>query len=531
MLARQWQLGEFRGEDAASPIHARIRFRSHVMKTFVNGATTGAAVEPLRADRPLECRVEAEAVRQGPAAIQLSVEAGLQFIRRLEAAGLTALKPALRAAFPLSIDAATEMNLPARDQQRLALFARRALDGRSLYAGADAAVAAIDLPAGQRAALRDVYAAWRTEYESTFCEPGAGGDTWTDERFEYSFSAAASTNDGEVVLAASEYNGGHLDWYAFDVDGEQTHGLEAGSTAATTIDLLPTPVTYRGMPASRWWEFEEGTVYFGDLAAGPADLARLIMTEFAACYSDDWYILPLRLPVGALARISRLEIRDTFGGTHVVDSTALQDQRAYGDDRAWRFFELTGDPSVAKDRNPWLLVAPSLVTSLNGSDVERVSMVRDEVANMAWGIEESIETPTGHPFRRKQQWTTSQPETTAETTEAWRYRLMTAVPPYWVPFVPERTADGASMRLRRARHQAWSLLPRALVGAQGRLLAPQRPLTLFEEEIPQGGLQLTRAWQAARGADGALHVWMARRKRPGRGERGAGMKADVIETP
>jgi hypothetical protein len=61
------------------------------------------------------------------------------------------------------------------------------------------------------------------------------------------------------------------------------------------------------------------------------------------------------------------------------------------------------------------------------------------------------------------------------------------------------------------------------------VLRPGRALRLHEEEIPRTGAVVTRHWQLARGPDGRLHAWLARRKRPGRGERGSGLRYDAIE--
>jgi hypothetical protein len=76
---------------------------------------------------------------------------------------------------------------------------------------------------------------------------------------------------------------------------------------------------------------------------------------------------------------------------------------------------------------------------------------------------------------------------------------------------------------------AWDDLDPAAVGPKGRILAPDRPLRLYEEEVPNGGVVVTRAWQSARGADGRVMVWMARRKRLGRGDRGSGLKFDPMK--
>lgn len=528
MLARQWQLGEFRGEDAASPIQVTVSLESSPLTSFSNGAKSPQVPEQFASTLPLECRVEAEAVRTGPAAIRLAAEAGVQFVRRLESGGIIGLRAELRRRFSLKVPESMLAGIPGDEVERLDLLARRAIDGRLLVNATPAQLQAIPVAAAQRPKFIQIWTSWKAEYADTFREPGTGGTTWLDERLEYSFSVAASTLGGEAVLSAAEYAGGHMDWFSFKYQTGMSHKLTASKTPLKQHERMPSPVTFRGMPASRWWEMEDGSVYFGDIAAGPEDLSRLIVAEFATIYSDDWFMVPLRTPVGSLNRIARLEVVDTFGQRHLVSSTAANDYKAYGKNRGWRFFELTGDPSAERGETPWLFVAPALVTSLNGPAVEQVSMVRDEAANLAWGVEQMVESPTGQPLRRRQQWTA---EAQAESPDAgeWRYRLYTEVPPWWIPFVPEQTSSGTSIRLRRGRMQAWDLLPRELAGAKGRILCPERPLRLYEEEIPGGGLQLNRSWQMTRGSDGKLHLWMARRKQPGRGERGSGLRMDAID--
>jgi hypothetical protein len=238
-------------------------------------------------------------------------------------------------------------------------------------------------------------------------------------------------------------------------------------------------------------------------------------------------------------------VRTTFGESFDVRSTAQWDEEAPGAGRAWAFFELSGDPSPTRGQAPWLLVAPALPTPQNGPPLESVSFVRDEEANLVWAIEERLETATGDSVRRRlmtglapepepeaqPEPEPSEPEPPASENGAWGYRLQSPVPPYWIPLVPERPdPESAQVRLRRARMLAWEELEDpSVAGAKGRVLAPERPLWLHEEEVPQTGAQVTRRWQLARGADGRPHLWMTRRKRPGRGERGSGLGYDTMD--
>jgi hypothetical protein len=539
MMARQWQLGEFKGEDAASPIHARVTVASNALGTFRNEAAPGARVEPLGAARPLECRVEAETVVDGPGAVGLAAEAGAQFLRRLELAGLGELRRSVGWASELGFGLAAEgidtTLLPERVRLRLDLLVRRGLDGRRLRALPESALAALVGEAADDAL--PVFRAWRREYDERFDEPGASGDCWIDERCEYGFSLGVATGEGEVVLEADEYPGGRVDWHSFRVAKEASHGLGRGAPEVQRMELLPQPAMFRGQGAPRWWEFEDRRVYFGNLSAGPADVARLVVAEYGTVFSDDWFVIPVAVGVGTLSRVTRLDVLDVFGVTTEVKAAAANDHERYGTSRPFRFFELEGDDSAERGLAPWLLVPPALADSQHGRPVEHVTLVRDEQANLGWAIEHVVELPTGGALRRRLQGRggTEHPGTRPTGTGdpegdlPWRYRLQSPVPPWWIPLVPERTGVGADMRLRRARMGSWEELDPAMAGAKGRLVGMARPLRLYEEEVPRGGVSVTRRWERARGPDGRVHVWMARRKRPGRGDRASGLAFDAIQ--
>lgn len=529
MLGRQWQVGEFCGEDASSPVHARVTVEHARWSSYRNEAAPSAA-EPFGAE-PLEARVEATSIVDGASALRVAADAGMQFLRHLDAAGLGALRARCREVFPLEISEATLTGLPEGQVRALRLLARRALDGRRLEDATPEALHAIARDPSEASTLRAAFQRWRDETRRRFIEPRGSADTWVDERLEHSFSVAAQAREGDVVLLAREYSGGHLDWSSFDVAGAgfRPHGLAARRPRKIDLSLIPAPLAYAGMPSSRWWELEEGTVDFGGITAGPADLGRLAVAEYATVYSDDWFVLPVRLDVGVIARVTKLEIVDSFGDVHLVRSTAALDAQDRPHGRNWRFWELHGDTSAEKGETPWLVIPPSLPASLESEPLERVTFVRDEAANLAWAIESVIESPTGDPLGRRLLWGITRTESEASPPLEWTYRLQHEVPPWWIPFIPEAvTAGSAEVRLRRSRLLAWEDLQTRFVGPQGRVLAPWRPLRLFEEEIPSSGLEVTRRWQMARGADGSVALWMTRQKRPGRHERGSGLRFDLL---
>src|SRR6186713_1670113 len=60
MLTRQWQVGEFRGDDAGSPIVAKVRVQTARLQKYAAGDATA---EPFDGSMPFETRVEQMPIR------------------------------------------------------------------------------------------------------------------------------------------------------------------------------------------------------------------------------------------------------------------------------------------------------------------------------------------------------------------------------------------------------------------------------------------------------------------------------------
>ena len=162
-----------------------------------------------------------------------------------------------------------------------------------------------------------------------------------------------------------------------------------------------------------------------------------------------------------------------------------------------------------------MFLPPVVNTIQQGRPLEAVEFRRDEMANMAWAIERRVESVAERAVDRE---AGPRPAPLPLPDDgAWRYQLATDVPDHWVPLVPVRI-DGASpdIVLRRGRVAAGAEDGSANV-AKGRILEPERPFLLCEEELPSGGLRVTRAYQLARSADGGVHLWTGRRKQPSGG--------------
>jgi hypothetical protein len=537
LLARQWQFREFDGEDAGSPV--RVELAGEVARLSRWQPQPGAEPPPpgmprdIPLDRgvmPLETLVERERASAPPTAgwdIRFAVEAGLHFLRLLAARLKTDqhLEEYRRAYVALHpFEAPGQPNTLDADSLRFVQLAhRRAPDGRKLFADLERSLPSLpDLPKIKKRDEEEVlkaaeeWVAWTESFVTrTPAASGAGAvDSWNPQRMEYAFAASAKTTQGEVVLAASEYTDGDLDWHAFSI-GTGSLGATSPPTSLERA-VLPSPASYPGMPATRWSQFEDGQVDFGGLDASPADLARLVFIEFATVYGNNWLVVPVaEVDVGSLVRNLSVRVANSFGD----DPIEVEPFSAGEDARGWRMFQLSG---AAADSDLFFL-APALPASLHSDPIEDVLLLRDETANMAWGVERVVESKTGRPLNRFEAYRAQAdgPGTQASSA-ALTYRLVTSVPDYWIPFVP---AEGGRRRARAA-------MPREGGGTfepNGVLLERGKPLNLYDEEVPRAGAQVTRAYQYARWVDGSTHLWVGRRKRPGRGEGSSGLRFDDLK--
>ncbi len=549
MLTRQWQLGEFQGEDNGSPVMARWRAEAAPLTRFHSGAiapNTVADAPHYDARRmPLESLVERETVRVpkgqtgGVGKLRLAAEAGQHFLRLLDREKMSAAaRRRYRDAFinqyafqPLS--PAQREDIYRDSLAFLDLVTGRVPDGRRLYAaflsgpaGKIVLEPALKIVDTDEAEVEKAAHLWIQWFETLFSEPEASDSSWLPERMEYGFSVAAKLSDREQVLTAQEYYEGHLDWYAFDANPEVTLGAAADKAfKEVTHTAIPAPASFRGMPAARFWEFEDAQVNFGSVDAGPTDILRLLMVEFALTYGNDWFVIPLELEVGFLYRSTALVITDSFG-----IRTALKPGAELGEPSAsWRMFQHSSLRDSEQKPVPNLFfLPPSLVKSLESKPVEEVLFLRDEMANLAWAVERVIESPSEQQLNRFEQQNGGPPAPPPRpATGQAIYKLATEVPDYWVPLVPVRRKAG----LRLERGKVLKLNGKEeFVEAQGRILHAQEidRNGIFEEEVPREGIRVTRSYQLARWHDGSTHVWIGRRKRVGSGEGSSGLRFDTL---
>jgi hypothetical protein len=559
-LSKQWQLGEFRGEDAASPSQASIHVEQRRLEQFAPGE---GPLMPFDDRQPLEMRVERLPIAWAHGAEKLHLDLRLTLARRwrqlLESQGLEGHWPRFLERFPIAVP---DISDPAqagivahgRVRQRVAAFAGRALDGGDLYlfltsnsankvsdtvAGLGVDAPAVDL-------LGPPFVAWVAGLLNV---PGEEANGWRDTRLEYAATvtsqrSAAPSRALDEDLRADEIHDGRLDWYHFDRVPSATSAAHEPLTEPPKV-FIPATIAFDGMPHPRWWQFEEGAVSFGAIDPATSDLAKLLFLEHVLLYSNDWFVFPSRVRAGSLAVVRGLAVTNVFGERFWIKPTGHADAQDW---KGWGLFTNSSTENVNDTRARHLTVLPTSGKIQDAEAREVQMLIRDEMANTVWAIEQSVRAPDGQVLRgaelgmeTRDYFASRLPATANEpmaTDARHRYELMTRVPEHWIPFIPvHKENDHRRTRLQRAA------MPRVLEGGplppervrprtglfrEGLAETPRVPMFIEPEEVPRTGMQVFDGFRRTRWYGGQTFLWRSVQKRCGRGEGSSGLSFDQL---
>jgi hypothetical protein len=596
MLSRQWQTGEFRGEDAGSPVMARMCIDTAVIDGF---QADGGAVEPLDLQQPLEARVERRALplRVGAQylSLDLRVAVGRRWLKRLkrefDAGGLTAdYRPAYVNEYavpvPDSTDLADALVCAHPDVwQEASMAAERAMDGIALLeyvaeAGHNAFdnVGADPADDARLAQMADDLQRWFSELILQPTDDTA--DAWIPSRLEYQFGCEATLAEGNSAMRAEEYYHGTLDWYALErMPSEARLGGEPAAEPHVVRDVktfIPSSIVFEGMPNTRWWSFEDRRTNFGDVRPDTTDLGKLLLIEFALVYANDWFVFPYTLDVGTVTEVKGIALTDTFGERVWIEPIREQPVAEW---QRWSIFTLGAATAERRPPHARLVLLPTVPKVQESNPLEQVAFIRDEMANMVWGIERRIVLPSGmakpggeaaqqlfaflqrplaDELRRLQarraalEAIPTADRTPAEDAELAaivvrlaqilppepaapiRYQAMNTVPEHWIPFIPVHV-DGSVRETQLQRAAVLRILtgdpkPPEKIRPRTSLLCYGLPPAYFvhEEEVPRAGAVVTQSYQRTRWIDGKVVTWFGARKQTSRGEGWSGLAFDQI---
>ena len=372
-------------------------------------------------------------------------------------------------------------------------------------------------------------------FESLFTQPiSSDNDAWRASRLEYQFDVSTEDkNNARSILHAEEYAQGHLDWYSFDIDNEADASLSdapdanvsASEQGSVRLSFLPAPVTFEGMPKSRYWEMENYKTEFADITANTTDVAKMLFSEFAMIHADDWVIIPYNLKTGTMIEVKGIIVTDVFGEKVLIKAAGEGPDEDF---HRWNLFNLhttkEGDQSDHR-----LFLPPVIDKAMESKPIEKVNFLRDEMANMVWAVESSLPSQLGYGI--------SGYETASKLREAdgisptppiandtkIRYVLGTEVPYNWIPFAPmQMPGSNRQIQLQRAK------MP-GPVRHRSQILEQPAPYFVREEEVPRSGAIVTRSYQRTRWYNGKTFVWIGKRKQTGKGEGSSGLQFDQIE--
>lgn len=571
MLARQWQTGEFHGEDAGSPLEAYLHYGTQVLDRVLLGQTA----ELYLGRQPLEWIVEREKTKLD---WRTRVQAGQQFegLLRLELAAeitekVAEIIQAYRQRYPIELPSGEEwVQTDQRTRRFLEFVNGRALDGKKLLeemdlsGGGQHKVPVVEgLQPDQLAHVLSKLVDWcsRLDIGLAASKPPAWRTEQLDYRFEVNPAEPSETN--QTRLVAPGYRNGVLDWHTFNTVSEYQ-----GKWETQSLKMTPVRISLAGA-SPRWWAFEDGAVNFGQLDVAKPDLARLILMEFVLVYGDDWFAIPLTVEAGNLVKIDGLSVVDVFGQKDNLVSARQKVRQSIlagggdPDDPLLRFELFTLSPASLADKpgmgdpeapgagvksksgaevDNVLLVPPIAGLRQESAPLEEVRFLRDEGANMVWAVEQFVRDGLGRQvtglsaqaerISRRQEAETEDSQPTSR--DAPRYRLATTVPENWFPFIPSNARSRlgwTGIRLRRAEmlrnmdDEAPVSIP-----AMSHLLGLEDELLLWLEEsvVPRSGLWYQLTAQRLRWFDGKTYVWLGRKVLAGRGEGSSGLRFDVL---
>lgn len=303
---------------------------------------------------------------------------------------------------------------------------------------------------------------------------------WDDRRLEYNCDLECPG----AQLHADEYYSGDLDWYDFVLEGNP----DFAGRPVTKLNVIPTNAVFRGMPAIRYWAFEDGNVNFKSIIREDENVLTTMLTIFSQLFGEDWYMVPLEQNAGTLRKILSLSVHDNFDNTFEIGPVA----DASADSSLWSMFALSKKNGSPPDGSLFFL--PNAISHLlESEDMEEVTFLRDEMMNMAWAVENRYEREGKAIDRNDELAMTERQAAAAKKGDLPLYTEMGEVPENWVPYFPVALgAQTAQMVLKRGKAAEVPGVPYHPTNPKGKII--KESSLVNEEEIPATPISVVRKY-------------------------------------
>ena len=556
MLGRQWQFGRFQGNDCGSSVMTQVTVKRQridrlIDKNALHDKSTRVGQLPaFSTERPMEYDVE-----RRPHKIDLftRIESALYFLGMASVAKKkeTVLK-VLRSTCKLEPFITDNPENPleevkARVNTKLdklfRFYGNKCFDGYKLYQ-LKALPDGCSIP-NATSVLQDYKNWFKKKYQLMDKEEDA---FWNGEKLGYEVGISA----GDRKYTAEDYHSGRLSWYSFDSD-TQVPGSTA-STEKVTLGALPSPAVFPAAPNRRLWEFENRKVQFNDYRNDDVSaLASSVILQYTMMYSNDWMIVPLETEIGSVLQVERITVTDSFGKTHDItysfEEIDSKNNNVGFTDR-WALYANSWLDAYTTTGNfrtvPGLLCPPTLQRVEQGAPIEEVQFLRDEMANMVWGVEEKVSDGCGGSLDSRsrsdsvisiidEERKVDDSDVVKPEDADYAYLLQNRVPLHWIPFIPQKIyGKTRDIVFRRARMPIWykgDFRP-ALPSSQ--LLAVKKdgkrtiPRYVNEEEILGYGTKVGLYPQRTRWFNGTSFTWQGYEKKISGTPANSGLMFDAL---
>jgi hypothetical protein len=454
-LGRQWQLGEHRGSDAASPALVRVK----VKETPVAGRSDAPEDNPRVT--PPEAIIESEPEQWWTVGRRVRVGRALR----------NALPPARRndPALLLAGLGAPYDVLNGRVFDGLALYRARASLGLT-----DAKFAAQGVPAA---------------------EPP---EDWQPAELAYSATFTA----GPTTLQIPRHDGGDVDWYSATATGPDP----PPAPPPVVRTSYPTRVAYDGAPHPRWWQVEDVRYDPGAVAPHRTRLASLMLVHLTASHGDDWFTAPLLSPTGTLVAVTDVQVEDIMG---------LKTKKLPTPD--WSLFRVSGRgtaelliwPTVASPLTGTSALDEVLLGVDEDANILWAIERRVDGIELVEPDEPAAETPA-EPLPG---------QVVVTGTRRYRYLPATSVPRLWNPYVSSDAGNiRRFVQGRLADLNVRPIVPRPGPTSRllrDPAAGPADPVhQIAPGAVPRLGLRIDRRHVLGRRVDGQPVLWVQRRRSP-----------------
>jgi hypothetical protein len=563
MLSRQWQYGRFKAVDCGTPVMVKIKTeKSSIDHIQCKSKNANAVDESYFKDRPLEYEVEKQNVEITP---YVRVESAMQLKKMLLAGDFSKEDFAFLYGekFKLHDELAEIKKEDKKDdinslkiENNSALndfykfYRNRSFDGYKVYL--EYTNNANFLKEQKKQKLDEVFATYAEWFKNKFLPCGNKDENsyWSNEKLGYE----VKVKQGENTYIADDYDTGKLSWYSFDYSEKEKNKGASSETEEKMLSYIPTPAKIPGAPSSRLWEFEDRKVNMGNCDTDYSFIGTAAIMQYVSMFSNDWMIMPLETETGTILDVKGIVVKDSFGDRFYINQDSeMLDEYDYGKiqrtdkvdypqviytDR-WNLFGTSYDAAY-KNRNfgtvRGLLFPPTVLRCEESKPIEEVQFLRDEMANMVWGVETTLNNRCGGTMDGR---TLSdkvlnsvdeanallagpQDETQDENVKDTDYSLLiqNRVPINWIPFVPEQVkGDCRNIAFRRGRMPIYyndkyrTVAPSTdLLGYKRDDVGHVKAFYVNEEEVATCGIKITKTAQRTRWFYGKSFNWIGNRE-------------------